>query len=111
MATERRLRAASMMSKQLRDQKKKISKVFQYFTGDEFEEFEKDLTADDLIPISDEEKAGEKGEDDDETSHTNSKKVKSHRVMSQILDKMDRLDQVFTQMSLNLNSNISSTQL
>lgn len=58
--------------------------------------------------ISDDERMGEKGEED---SHSNSKKVKSHRVMNQVLDKMERLDQVYTQMSLNLNSNISSTQM
>jgi hypothetical protein len=31
------------MSEKMREQKKKISKVFEYFTGDAYEEFERDI--------------------------------------------------------------------
>lgn len=70
---ESRLRAASMLSKQLRDQKKKVSKVFKYFTGDEFDEFERDFAKEELEGLSESELAT-KEELDSEEGNENSKK-------------------------------------
>lgn len=87
-----------MMSQQIRDQKKKISKVFEYFTGDEFDEFDHDFKTDELLTYSEDEKAGDK--DDDESNSTNlpgeEKTTKTYQDVHKLLARMDRLDQVFT---------------
>ena len=54
-AALRKRQASMVFSQKIREQRKRISKVFEYFTGDEFEEFDRDFTNEELAKLSDSE--------------------------------------------------------
>lgn len=99
---ERRKKAAKELYSHLRVEKKMFSKVFQYFTGDEYEEFENDIPYEDLAEFSDSELP------DRENSASKARQNRSHsnKHVEKILGKVSKLGGAFTQIHQSLRSNM-----
>jgi hypothetical protein len=102
--TETRKKTAKTLFSHMRGERKKLSKIFQYFTGDEVDEFENDIPYDVLAEFSESELP------DMELYATTSGKNRSqsNKQVENILNKVGKLGQAFGDINQNLRQNMKA---